>query len=98
VPLVAHDRVTLGGMLLAAGWVFLLPALWGFRNGSAWLWWTLLAAGVSAYAGALGIHYTVGYTSWLHLLPAFGGLAIFLLGLGLSASYLLANGGVQLTD
>src|SRR5262249_59851554 len=45
VPLVAHDRATFGGMLLAAGWAFLLPALWGFRNGSAWLWWTLLAAG-----------------------------------------------------
>jgi len=28
VPLVAHDRATPGGMLLAAGWVFLLPALW----------------------------------------------------------------------
>jgi hypothetical protein len=88
VPLIAHDRATLGGMLLASGWVFLLPALWGFRNGSAWLWWTMLVAGVSAYAGALGIHYTVGYTSWMHLLPAFGGLLIFLLGLGLSASYL----------
>jgi dihydroorotate dehydrogenase len=88
VPLVAHDRATLGGMLLASGWVFLLPALWGFRNGSARLWWTMLAAGVSAYAAALGIHLTVGYTSLVHLLPAFGGLAIFLLGLGLSSAYL----------
>ena len=34
VPLVAHDRATLGGMLLAGGWVFLLPALWGYRRGS----------------------------------------------------------------
>ncbi|HEU4431878.1 MAG TPA: hypothetical protein VFR51_00690, partial [Pyrinomonadaceae bacterium] len=37
VPLVAHDRATLGGMLLAVGWAFLLPSLWGFRRGSAWL-------------------------------------------------------------
>jgi dihydroorotate dehydrogenase len=88
VPLVAHDRATLGGMLLASGWVFLLPALWGFRNGSARLWWTMLVAGVSAYAAALGIHLTVGYTSLVHLLPAFGGLVIFLLGLGLSFAYL----------
>lgn len=88
VPLIAHDRATLGGMLLASGWVFLLPALWGFRNGSARLWWTMLVAGVSAYAAALGIHLTVGYTSVMHLLPAFGGLAVFLLGLGLSSSYL----------
>ncbi|MEA2602194.1 MAG: dihydroorotate dehydrogenase [Acidobacteriota bacterium] len=88
VPLIAHDRATLGGMLLASGWVFLLPALWGFRNGSARLWWTMLIAGTSAYAAALGIHLTVGYTSLMHLLPAFGGLGIFLVGLGLSAGYL----------
>jgi hypothetical protein len=88
VPLVAHDRATLGGMLLASGWVFLLPALWGFRNGSAWLWWTMLVAGCSAYAAALGIHFTVGYMSLVHLLPAFGGLAVLLLGLGLSYSWL----------
>jgi dihydroorotate dehydrogenase len=88
VPLIAHDRATLGGMLLASGWVFLLPALWGFRNGSARLWWAMLVGGVSAYAAALGIHLTVGYTSPMHLLPVFGGLGIFLLGLGLSAEFL----------
>ncbi|HEX3525593.1 MAG TPA: dihydroorotate dehydrogenase [Thermoanaerobaculia bacterium] len=92
VPLIAHDRATLGGMLLASGWIFLLPALWGFRNGSAWLWWTMLVAGVSAYAAALGIHYSVGYRSWMHLLPVFGGLSVFLLGLALSASYLCDPG------
>ncbi|HEX4962023.1 MAG TPA: dihydroorotate dehydrogenase [Thermoanaerobaculia bacterium] len=95
VPLIAHDRATLGGMLLASGWVFLLPALWGFRNGSARLWWTMLIAGLSAYGAALGIHLTVGYTSVMHLLPAFGGLAIFLLGLGLSAGYLRQAGPAQ---
>lgn len=88
VPLVAHDRATLGGMLLASGWVFLTPVLWGFRNGSAWLWWSLLVAGVSAYSAALGIHLTVGYTSLVHLLPVFGGLGILFLGLGLSYTYL----------
>jgi hypothetical protein len=88
VPLVAHDRATLGGMLLASGWVFLLPVLWGFRNGSAWLWWALLTAGCSAYAAALGVHYSVGYRSLVHLLPAFAGLAALLLGLGLSYSWL----------
>src|SRR5262249_55102325 len=84
VPLVAHDRATFGGMLLASGWVFLLPALWGYRNGSAWLWWTFLTAGLAAYAAAIGVHYAVGYTNLMHLVPAFSGLVIFLLGLGLS--------------
>jgi dihydroorotate dehydrogenase len=88
VPLVAHDRATFGGMLLASGWVFLLPALWGFRFGSAWLWWTLLGAGLAAYAAAIGVHFAVGYLNLMHLLPAFAGLLIFLLGLGLSYSYL----------
>jgi hypothetical protein len=75
-------------MLLASGWVFLLPALWGFRSGSAWLWWTLLVAGLSAYAAAIGVHYAVGYTNLMHLLPSFAGLASFLVGLGLCYSYL----------
>jgi dihydroorotate dehydrogenase len=92
VPLVAHDRATFGGMLLAGGWAFLLPALWGYRNGSAWLWWTFLAAGLSAYAAAIGVHYAVGYLNLMHLLPAFAGLVIFLLGLGLSYSYLCETG------
>jgi dihydroorotate dehydrogenase len=88
IPLVAHDRATLGGMLLAAGWLFLLPALWGFRRGSAWLWWATLIAGVISYAAGIGVHYAVGYLSVKHLLPAFGGLVLMLVGLILSYSFL----------
>ncbi len=88
VPLVAHDRATFGGMLLAGGWAFLLPALWGYHRGSAWLWWTLLIAGLSAYAAAIGVHFVVGYMSLKHLLPAFGGLGLFLFGLILSYPFL----------
>jgi dihydroorotate dehydrogenase len=84
VPVVAHDRATFGGMILAAGWVFLLPALWGFQRGASWLWWTLLIAGLPAYAAAIGVHYAVGYLEPMHLLPAFLGLGLFSLGLGLS--------------
>ena len=88
VPLVAHDRATLGGMLLAAGWLFLLPALWGFRRGIPWLWWALLIGGVISYAAGIGVHYAVGYLSVNHLLPAFGGLGLMLVGLMLSYSFL----------
>lgn len=88
VPLVAHDRATFGGMLLAGGWAFLLPALWGFRRGAAWLWWTFLVAGLSSYTVAIGVHFVVGYVNWFHLLPAFSGLGLFLLGLGLSHAWL----------
>jgi hypothetical protein len=92
VPLIAHDRATFGGMLLAAGWAFVLPALWGFRKGSAWLWWTLGIAGLAAYLAAIGVHFAVGYTDLGHLLPAFGGVALFLLGLGLSYPFLCGEG------
>ena len=93
VPLVAHDRATFGGMLLSSGWVFLLPALWGYRRGSSWLWWTFLIGGLSAYAAAIGVHFAVGYLSLKHLLPAFGGLGLFLLGLILSYPFLCRKGG-----
>ena len=81
MPLVAHDRATLGGMLLANGLVILLTALWGFRPGERWLWWTLLLAGLPGYAAAIGVHYAVGYESAFHLAPAFVGLAIFVAAL-----------------
>jgi hypothetical protein len=75
-------------MLLASGWVFLLPALWGFRRGSSWLWWTTLAAGAIAYAAAIGVHYAVGYFNVMHLLPAFGGFMLMTTGLLLSYPFL----------
>lgn len=77
LPLVAHDRATLGGMLIASGLTILLTSLWGYRPGERWLWWTLLLAAVPGYAAAIGVHYAVGYHSALHLAPAFLGLGIF---------------------
>ncbi len=91
VPLVAHDRASFGGMLLASGWAFLLPVLWGFRTGSAWLWWTLLTSGLAAYVAALGVHYAVGYTEWMHLVPAYAGLTLLVGGLALAQEYLCAR-------
>jgi hypothetical protein len=92
LPMIAHDRATFGGMLVCTGLVLLLPALWGFRPCSAWLWWTMLIAGVLAYAAAIAVHLAVGYTDPFHLLPAYGGLAVFLLGLGLSYPFLCQPG------
>ena len=88
VPLVAHDRATLGGMLLSSGWALLLPALWGFRNGSRWLAVSLSLAGLAAYGAVIGVHLAVGYTNLNHLIPAFAGLALYLAGVGLSLPFL----------
>ena len=47
LPLVAHDRAGFGGALVAEGLAVLLIALWGYRPGARWLWWTFLASGVA---------------------------------------------------
>jgi dihydroorotate dehydrogenase len=88
VPLVAHDRASFGGMLIASGLTVLLTALWGYRRGDQWLWWTLLAAGTPAYAAGIGVHLAVGYTDAGHLAPAVGAAALYALALALSCPFL----------
>src|SRR5205807_6624051 len=88
LPLVAHDRATFGGMLVACGLGVLLPALWGYRQGARWLWWMFLAAGASGYAAAIGVHLVVGYLNLWHLMPGLTGLIVFVIGLTLSYPYL----------
>jgi hypothetical protein len=88
VPLIAHDRATFGGMLLATGVAVLLATLWGFRRGERWLWWTLGLAGFPAYGAALWIHHDIAYTDPLHLSPIFIGLALHIVGWKLSGAYL----------
>jgi dihydroorotate dehydrogenase len=90
VPLVAHDRATFGGMLIACGLATLLPALWGFARGERWLWWSLMLAGTFAYSATMQVHWAVGYHDPKHLLPAIAGLA--LLWAGGAASYAYVAG------
>ena len=87
VPLVAHDRASLGGMLLANGIAVLCSALWGFRAGARWLWSALAWAGNVAFALAIGVHFVVGYDSVVHLAPAFAGWAIWCLALTLTREH-----------
>ena len=88
VPVVAHDRASFGGMLIAVGLATLLPALWGIRQGEQWLWWMLALAGTTAYAATLCVHLHVGYVDPMHLAPAFGGLALLWTALALLFPYL----------
>jgi hypothetical protein len=90
LPLIAHDRAGFGGALASNGLAVLLPALWGFRQGARWLWWTLAAAGTPGFAAALGVHLAVGYLDLWHLAPALVALALYLLGLILTYPYLCA--------
>jgi dihydroorotate dehydrogenase len=88
VPLVAHDRASFGGMLVTCGLATLLPSMWGFRRGRAWLWAALVGAGTVAYVAAIAVHVAVGYTSNWHLLPAYFGFAALWIGGGLTYPFL----------
>lgn len=88
VPLIAHDRASFGGMLIACGVSVLLASLWGFRRGHAWLWWALMTSGTVAYVTTILIHWHVGYLSLVHLLPAYAGLGFLFVSGALSHGHL----------
>ena len=92
LPLVAHDRASLGGMLISSGLVVWLTAQWGFRAGERWLWQALAVSGNLAFFLAIGVHLTVGYHSAEHLVPAFVGWGLWWLALGLSHGWLTQSG------
>lgn len=97
VPLVAHDRASLGGMLIANGITVWLSAQWGFRAGARWLWTAFAWGGNLAFAAATAVHFVVGYGAPLHLLPAFLGWGTWNLALALSRGW-LAGQGAALPD
>jgi hypothetical protein len=88
IGVVAHDRATLGGMLISSGVAMLLSVLWCFRRGAEWLWRAIAGLGALAYCAALGVHFWVGYTDWRHMVPALAGCGLWLGGLFLGRAYL----------
>jgi hypothetical protein len=83
VPLIAHDRAGFGGGLFSTG-VLVMSMLWcGLRPGARSLWWALAIAGGVGFASAIGVHPIVGYTSFVHLAPAYAGALSFVVGLAL---------------
>jgi hypothetical protein len=91
VPLIAHDRASLGGMLLANGVTIWLAAQWGFRAGARWLWSALAWGGNIAFAAATIVHFVVGYGAVLHLTPAFLGWLAWNAALALTRGWLTAR-------
>ncbi|WP_041749528.1 dihydroorotate dehydrogenase [Brevibacillus brevis] len=88
IPVIAHDRAGFGGALVSNGLAVLLISLWGIRRGEAWIWWTLFLAGIPGFVSGIGIHFTVGYVDFIHLLPAYVAVLIFLIALVLLKPYL----------
>jgi dihydroorotate dehydrogenase len=95
VPLVAHDRATLGGLLIANGITVWLSAQWGFRAGTGWLWHALAWGGNIAFACAVAVHVVVGYDDPLHLAPAVAGWVVWNVALGLTKAWLCDGGAAR---
>jgi len=82
IPLIAHDRAGFGGGLASTGLAILFSVWCGLRPGLRGFWRTFLGSGLIGFATSIGIHPIVGYTSFIHLLPAYIGTLAFLLGMG----------------
>lgn len=88
LPLIAHDRAGFGGALFADAIVLLIISLWGIQIGRSWIWRTLLVGGGPAFFAGLGVHFEIGYTDFLHLLPAWFAFALYVAGLFLLYPYM----------
>jgi dihydroorotate dehydrogenase len=91
IPLIAHDRAGFGGALLSEGFLILGISLWGFREGERWIWWTLLFGGLPGFIAGIGTHFHIGYTDFVHLLPAYFLVMLYIVGLIYSYRYLHAR-------
>jgi dihydroorotate dehydrogenase len=91
LPLIAHDRAGFGGALFSNALAILTTALWGVNQGQRWLWWTFLIGGMPGFAAGFTVHWHIGYTDFLHLLPAYFAFAVYAAGLILLYPYLCAK-------
>ncbi|MDZ5472323.1 dihydroorotate dehydrogenase [Bacillus sp. 31A1R] len=91
LPVLAHDRAGFGSALLSVGLLVLLISLWGFQQGNRWIWWTYLVGGIPAFIAGIYIHFAIGYTTFIHLLPAYVALGLFVVGLSLSYAFFCKN-------
>lgn len=89
IALIAHDRAGFGGALLCDAIAILIIALWGIGQGERWLWWTLLLGGAPGFYAGLSVHYGIGYVDFMHLLPAFVAVFLYIAGLILLYPYLM---------
>jgi dihydroorotate dehydrogenase len=92
IPLIAHDRASMGGGLVADGVGVALAALWGYRRGARWVWLMFVGAGLPGFVGTLGVHFATGYVNLWHLFPGFVALAIYIPGLIATYPYLCDPG------
>ncbi|MGY3716161.1 dihydroorotate dehydrogenase [Sutcliffiella cohnii] len=88
LPVLAHDRAGFGSALLSVGLLVLMLSLWGYQQGNKWVWWTYFIGGLPAFIAGIYVHFAIGYTTFIHLLPAYVALVLYVLGLALSFTFL----------
>jgi dihydroorotate dehydrogenase len=84
IPVIAHDRAGFGSALISIGLLVLMISLWGFRQGERWVWNTLAVGALPPFISGIGTHFYIGYTSFIHLLPVYSLVVLYVIGLGLS--------------
>jgi dihydroorotate dehydrogenase len=89
IPVIAHDRAGFGSALLSVGFLVLMLALWGVREGERWVWWTFTIGAIPAFAAGIATHFIIGYTNFLHLFPAYFAFLLYVIGIICTAPYLL---------
>ncbi|RSD29201.1 dihydroorotate dehydrogenase [Mesobacillus subterraneus] len=91
IPVIAHDRAGFGSALFSVGLLVLSMALWGFQEGAAWIWKTLFIGGIPAFTTGIFTHLYIGYIDFIHLLPAYFALGLYIAGLWLTKDYFKAQ-------
>ncbi|RDU36677.1 dihydroorotate dehydrogenase [Neobacillus piezotolerans] len=89
IPVIAHDRAGFGSALLSVGLLVLMLALWGIREGERWVWWTFTIGAIPAFLAGIVTHFIIGYTDFIHLLPAYFALLLYVAGVICTAPFLL---------
>jgi hypothetical protein len=79
IPLIAHDRAGFGGGVCCCGVTMFLCVLYGLPSRA--LWQALLITGAAGFGSAIGVHFPIGYTSFVHLAPAYLGALMFATGM-----------------
>jgi hypothetical protein len=79
VPLIAHDRAGFGGGVSCCG-LTMFFCIW-CGTAARGLWQAILLTGIAGFGTAIGVHPVVGYNSFSHLAPAFGGAIMFTIGM-----------------
>lgn len=93
IPLIAHDRAGFGGALFSLAVAITASALWGVNQGEGWLWWTFLWGGLPGFAAGLLVHVHIGYMDFIHLLPVYIAVLLYVVGLYLMYPFLVGRAG-----